>query len=222
MADTVSTSNELQIKCIFQDENGERTSRTLTVDEPKTRESDPTVVESMLNLKQDLISGGLSKVVQPSSWRDTSGDEGALSTVDVEFTYVTTSKTTVDLSETPTGTLQIANLSPQTATASSFSYDSEGQGAPQFTFDLSGYSFYSDVQKSLSGSLPIDYSSYNFDYEEESGTATVTLTFEGDQTMTAATGSDTLEFTITVNEGGNSASATVTITGADQNSAHDL
>lgn len=95
MSDMTSTTTELQIKCILQDEDGERTSRTLSVDSPNM--SNPNIRNSMLGLKEDLVNGQLAKMIQRANWRDTDGDENALDTVDVEFTVVTTTKTIIDL-----------------------------------------------------------------------------------------------------------------------------
>lgn len=95
MSDMTSTATELQIKCILQDSDGERTSRTLTVDNPNL--SNPNIRNSMMGLKQDLVYGKLAKMIQRANWRDTNGDERALDTVDVEYTVVTTTKLQLDL-----------------------------------------------------------------------------------------------------------------------------
>lgn len=97
MSDTTSTTTELQIKCILQDSDGERTSRTLTVDNPNL--DNPNIRNTMIGLKQDLVYGDLAKMIQRANWRDTNGNEGALDTVDVEFTVVETTKIQMDIAD---------------------------------------------------------------------------------------------------------------------------
>lgn len=206
MSDVTSTTTELQIKCILQDSDGERTSRTLTVENPNM--SNPNIRISMMGLKQDLVYGQLAKMIQRANWRDTNGDEQALDTVDVEYTVVTTTKTQLDLDD------ETAFSDFQTTTAATWAsqYDDNGEiylgqlyspmlEAKSVTIEL-GLANVTDFQFATYGGIPAR-GTYNLNL--------IRLTGE-----IATGGTDTVTGTLRAydSEGNVLATQTITITGA--------
>lgn len=99
MADTVTNTIELQAKLTLS-QGTAQTTRTLTVQNPDYEGTDFRA--NMSNLRDELMSGGLSMLVQPANWRDGDPLSPPYTTDDVEFTLVETTKTTYDFSSTPT------------------------------------------------------------------------------------------------------------------------
>lgn len=113
MADTVKQVNELRVKCTLR-QGTAQTTRTLSVSNPKPYDAEQ--IERMKAFRDKLLTGSLSGVVQPASWRD-DGDMEPFETAAVEFSSFTSTEVFHDLDE---------ELEPLNVTFSPASY-SDGQ-----------------------------------------------------------------------------------------------
>lgn len=108
MADTVKQTDELRIKCTLRN-GAAQTTRTLTVNSPKVYND--TERQRMIDFRDKLMTGSLSGVIQPASWRDDDEEMTPYETAAVEFSTFTSTEITHDLDSgvQPTkGTLTIA------------------------------------------------------------------------------------------------------------------
>lgn len=99
MADVISTANEVQFA--FKLERGdETTTRTLAMPgwSLSNTDADSLTAEARAGglSFRNYVLGSASTFIQPSSWRDGDSEEEEWRTADVEITYVSTRKRTVD------------------------------------------------------------------------------------------------------------------------------
>lgn len=101
MADTVKQTDELRIKCTLR-QGATQTTRTLTVSNPKTYNA--TEQQRMVDFREKLMSGSLSGIVQPASWRDGTEEAGGFEpyeTAEVEFSTFSSTEIFHDLEAEP-------------------------------------------------------------------------------------------------------------------------
>lgn len=101
MADTVKQIDELRIKCTLR-QGATQTTRTLTVSNPK--EYNATEQQRMIDFRNKLMTGSLSGVIQPASWRDGTEEAGGFEpyeTAEVEFSTFTSTEIVRDLNAEP-------------------------------------------------------------------------------------------------------------------------
>lgn len=102
MADTITSSMYLSVK-IPLERDGEETSRTISIPNPKTNAIEITrAIPGWMNLLRS--TDGAIYLFQPTSWRDDDDEESAWSIKGgaaedvIEFEFTTTTKTNLDYS----------------------------------------------------------------------------------------------------------------------------
>lgn len=99
MADVYSTTSEVQFGFKLE-RDGETTTRTLTMPgwSLSNTDADSLTAEARAGglSFRSYVLGSASTFIQPASWRDDDTEEGEWRTADVEITYISTRKRTVD------------------------------------------------------------------------------------------------------------------------------
>jgi len=98
MADTTKTSNSCYIDLTLSQENYDSQTRRLTFDIADTSLI-PHIKTAILigGIQESLVGGGLSKMIQPSNWRDSDETEEEWTCTSIAAGLITKTETDFDL-----------------------------------------------------------------------------------------------------------------------------